>query len=434
MMKMGGNKMSLKAARGTVDILPSEVKKWQYIEEKIKNICDRFHYKEIRTPIFEHTEVFQRGVGETTDIVQKEMYTFPDRGGRSLTLRPEGTAGIVRAFVQNKMFGSPIQPVKLYYFMQLFRYERPQQGRMRQLHQFGVEALGSADPAIDAEIIGLAMTVYKELGLKSLKLVINSLGDNESREDHRGALIKHFTPYIDELCNDCQTRLEKNPLRILDCKKDMEHPAMEQAPSILDYLNESSKEYFAKVKMYLNQMEIDYVIDENLVRGLDYYNHTAFEIMSEAEGFGAITTLLGGGRYNGLTQELGGPDTPGIGFGMGLERLLMALEAEKIEIPVEETLDCFFVAMGEAAETEAVRLMHQLRLVGIKVDKDYQQRKIKAQFRAADRLKANYVLILGENEIEQNIITVRSMKDGEQREIPLTDFVQKMKELLQGGN
>lgn len=425
--------MSLKAARGTVDILPSDVKKWQYIEEKIKNICDRFHYEEIRTPVFEHTEVFQRGVGETTDIVQKEMYTFSDRGGRSLTLRPEGTAGIVRAFVQNKMYGSPIQPVKLYYFMQLFRYERPQQGRMRQLHQFGIEALGSADPAIDAEVIGLAMTVYKELGLKSLKLVINSLGDKESRKKHREALIAHFQPHINELCHDCQTRLEKNPLRILDCKKDMDHPAMETAPSILNYLNEGSKEYFAKVKMYLDKMGISYVVDENLVRGLDYYNHTAFEIMSEAEGFGAITTLLGGGRYNGLTEELGGPDTPGIGFGMGLERLLMALEAEQIELPVEETLDCYFVVMGEKAEIEAVRLMHELRHVGIKVDKDYQQRKIKAQFRAADRLQANYVLILGENELEKSIVTVRSMKDGEQLEIPLTDFVDKMKTLLQGG-
>src|SRR5699024_115016 len=239
--------MSLKAARGTADTLPSEVKKWQYVESKLTNLCDRFNFKEIRTPLFEHTEVFQRGVGETTDIVQKEMYTFSDRGGRSLTLRPEGTAGVVRAFVENKLYGLPIQPVKLYYLAEMFRYERPQQGRMRQLHQFGVEVLGSADPAIDAEVISLAMTCYKKLGLQSIKLVINSLGDQKSRTNHRKALIKHFLPYKDELCKDCQNRLEQNPLRILDCKKDMDHEAMKNAPSILDYLNKESEEYFAQV-------------------------------------------------------------------------------------------------------------------------------------------------------------------------------------------
>jgi len=431
---MGGHTMSLKAVRGTEDILPDKVQKWQYVEDKIKQICDRYHFKEIRTPVFEHTEVFQRGVGETTDIVQKEMYTFPDRGGRSLTLRPEGTASVVRAFVQNKMYGSPIQPVKLFYFMQLFRYERPQQGRMRQLHQFGVEVLGSADPAVDAEVIDLAMTVYKELGLKSLKLVINSLGDQESRLNHREALIDHFSPHIHELCTDCQTRLSQNPLRILDCKKDMDHPAMKTAPSILDYLNDASQAYFEKVKIYLDQMGIPYVVDKNLVRGLDYYNHTAFEIMSEAEGFGAITTLLGGGRYNGLTEELGGPDTPGIGFGMGIERLLMALEAEQINLPIEETLDCFFVAIGEEAEIEAVKLIHQLRQTGISVDKDYQHRKIKAQFRAADRLQARYVLILGDNELADQIVTVKSMADGEQLEIPISELVKHMQTTLHGGN
>ena len=426
--------MKLRAARGTVDILPREAKKWQYVESIMRDISDRFHFEEIRTPMFEHTEVFQRGVGETTDIVQKEMYTFPDRGGRSLTLRPEGTAGVVRAFVENKLYGSPIQPIKLYYFSEMFRYERPQQGRMRQLHQFGVEVLGSADPAVDAEVIGLAMTCYKELGLKSLKLVVNSLGDKESRDNHRKALITHFTPYKDELCSDCQNRLTKNPLRILDCKKDMDHPAMGTAPSILDYLNEDSNQYFTQVKEYLDMMKISYVVDENLVRGLDYYNHTAFEIMSEADGFGAITTLLGGGRYNGLTEELGGPDTPGIGFGMGIERLLMALDAEGIELPIDETLDCFFVAMGESAEKEAVRLVHELRLNGIQVDKDYQDRKIKAQFRAADRLKARYVLVLGDNELGKQIVNVRSMETGKQIEVPIADLIEKMKDKLIGGN
>src|SRR5699024_714604 len=310
---LGGKNMRINAPRGTVDLLPEQTRKWQYVERVIQELCERYQYKEIRTPMFEHTEVFQRGVGDTTDIVQKEMYTFEDRGNRSITLRPEGTAGVVRAFVQNKMYGEAIQPVKLYYFDELFRYERPQQGRMRQLHQFGVEALGSDDPAIDAEVIGLAMDCYEALGLRSLKLVLNSLGDKESRQAHKEALIAHFTPVKDELCGDCQTRLEQNPLRVLDCKKDMNHEAMKTSPSILDYLNESSEQYFTRVKEYLDEMGIEYVVYERLVRGLDYYNHTAFEIMSEADGFGAITTLLGGGRYNGLTEELGGPDVPGVG-------------------------------------------------------------------------------------------------------------------------
>src|SRR5690625_144758 len=361
------------------------------------------------------------------------MYTFPDRGGRSLTLRPEGTAGVVRAFVQNKLYGSPIQPTKLYYFSQMFRYERPQQGRMRQLHQFGVEVLGSADPAVDAEVIALAMTAFETFGLKRIKLVLNSLGDAESRNAHREALIKHFSPHIDDLCDVCKGRLMKNPLRILDCKTDMDHPAMQEAPSILNFLNEYSKNYFARVKAYLDAMNIPYIIDPTLVRGLDYYNHTAFEIMSEADGFGAITTLLGGGRYNGLTEELGGPDTPGIGFGMGLERLLMALEAEHVELPIEDVLDCYVVAIGEAAEKEAVRIVHDLRINGIQVDKDYQGRKIKAQFKSADRLKAKYVLVLGENELEKKVINVRSMETGDQVEVPIEELVQYINEKFVGG-
>src|SRR5699024_349233 len=394
----------------------------------------RYHYKEIRTPLFEHTEVFQRGVGDSTDIVQKEMYTFDDRGGRSLTLRPEGTAPVVRACVENKLYGDPNQPVKMYYFAQMYRYERPQKGRMRQLNQFGVEAMGSADPAIDAEVIDLAMSCYQELGLKSLKLVINSLGDQESRKNHRQALIDHFSPHKEELCGDCRTRLTQNPLRILDCKKDKDHPAIKSAPSILDYLNEESIKYFEQVKTYLTQMGIEYEVDKNLVRGLDYYNHTAFEIMSEADGFGAITTLTGGGRYNGLSEELGGPDVPGIGFGMGLERLIMAMEAEGVEIPAEKNLDCYLVAVGEQPEKRAVPLVYELRKAGIQIDKDYQGRKMKAQIKTADRLHAKFVLILGEDELAKGIITVRKMESGEQLEIPLSRLAEDMKELLHGGN
>ncbi|KGX93519.1 histidyl-tRNA synthetase [Pontibacillus halophilus JSM 076056 = DSM 19796] len=420
--------MNINGPRGTQDILPGAVEQWQYVEHVLADICRRYNYKEIRTPIFEHTELFQRGVGDSTDIVQKEMYTFEDRGGRSLTLRPEGTAAVVRSFVQNKVYGSPNQPTKLFYTGPMFRYERPQQGRMRQFVQFGIEALGSADPAVDAEVLGLAMNSYQELGLRSLKLVLNSLGDAESRKSHRQALIEHFTPYKGELCEDCQSRLDQNPMRVLDCKKDRDHPAMATAPSILDHLNEFSQNYFNEVKAYLDEMGIDYVIDPNLVRGLDYYNHTAFEIMSEAEGFGAITTLSGGGRYNGLVEEVGGPETPGIGFAMSIERLLMALEAEGVELPIEQNLDCYFVSMGEVAKKKASGIVNELRRSGIQVDQDYAGKKIKGQFKSADRLGAKFVLVLGENELENNQINVKNMMTGDQTEVALDQIVDYMKQ------
>lgn len=423
--------MSFQIPRGTQDILPEQAAKWQYIEQIARELCRRYNYQEIRTPIFEHTELFLRGVGDTTDIVQKEMYTFEDRGGRSLTLRPEGTAAVVRSFVENKMYGYPNQPVKLYYMGPMFRYERPQAGRFRQFVQFGVEALGSNDPAIDAEVIALAMDIYHTLGLKKLKLVINSLGDVESRKAHRQALIDHFQPRIHEFCDDCQARLHKNPMRILDCKKDRDHELMRTAPSILDYLNEQSRTYFEKVQMYLQKLGIAFEVDPRLVRGLDYYNHTAFEIMSEAEGFGAITTLCGGGRYNGLVQEIGGPETPGIGFALSIERLLAALEAEGISLPISEGIDCYVVALGEQAKEEAVALVAALRKEGISAEKDYQDRKVKAQLKAADRLHATYVAILGEDELQKGVINVKHMATGEQQEVPLQTFISHMKNVLQ---
>lgn len=423
--------MSFQIPRGTQDILPEQAAKWQYIEHIARELCRRYNYQEIRTPIFEHTELFLRGVGDTTDIVQKEMYTFEDRGGRSLTLRPEGTAAVVRSFVENKMYGYPNQPVKLYYMGPMFRYERPQAGRFRQFVQFGVEALGSNDPAIDAEVIALAMDIYHTLGLKKLKLVINSLGDVESRKAHRQALIDHFQPRIHEFCDDCQARLHKNPMRILDCKKDRDHELMRTAPSILDYLNEQSRTYFEKVQMYLQKLGIAFEVDSRLVRGLDYYNHTAFEIMSEAEGFGAITTLCGGGRYNGLVQEIGGPETPGIGFALSIERLLAALEAEGISLPISEGIDCYVVALGERAKEEAVALVAALRKEGISAEKDYQDRKVKAQLKAADRLHATYVAILGEDELQKGVINVKHMATGEQQEVPLDTFISHMKNVLQ---
>ncbi|MBM4762399.1 histidine--tRNA ligase [Bacillus sp. B15-48] len=415
--------------RGTQDILPGETEKWQYIEMKAREICEKYQYKEIRTPVFEHTELFSRGVGDTTDIVQKEMYSFTDRGGRDITLRPEGTASTVRSFVEHKMFGQATQPVKLYYMGPMFRYERPQAGRFRQFVQFGIEALGSNDPAIDAEVISLAMALYQELGLKKLKLVINSLGDKQSRGAHREALIAHFQPAIGEFCKDCQSRLEKNPMRILDCKADRDHELMKSAPSIIDYLTEESSNYFSKVKQYLSNFDIEYVVDPNLVRGLDYYNHTAFEIMSDAEGFGAITTLCGGGRYNGLVEEIGGPETPGIGFALSIERLLAALEAEKIELPVTKSIDCYLVALGENAKDYTVGLLHKLRSAGFSAERDYLDRKVKAQFKSADRFNAKYVAVLGEDELAENKIRLKTMEDGGQVELPLDRFLEKFIEL-----
>lgn len=415
--------MSFKVPRGTQDILPGQSEKWQKIEGVIRHLCQVYRYPEIRTPMFESTELFQRGVGDTTDIVQKEMYTFEDRGGRSLTLRPEGTASISRSYVEHKMFGNPDQPVKVSYLGPMFRYERSQKGRFRQFVQFGVEAIGSKDPAIDAEVIELAMRLYQEVGLKDLKLVINSLGDKEVRNAHRDALINHFEPHIGEFCSDCQQRLQKNPLRILDCKVDAKNPLIETAPKLTDYLNEESATYFDQVKKYLDTMGIPYEVDPNLVRGLDYYNHTAFEIMSTSEGFGAITTLCGGGRYNGLVEEIGGPESPGIGFGLSIERLLLALEAEQVELEVDDQLDIYVVAMDEAAKFKAVELISSFRTKGISADIDYAGRKMKAQMKSADRLQAKFVIVLGESELEEQQANVKEMATGNQEKVPFHDLV-----------
>ncbi|MGG4491739.1 histidine--tRNA ligase [Metabacillus idriensis] len=419
--------MSFQIPRGTQDILPGDVERWQYIENTAREICRYYQYKEIRTPIFEHTEIFQRGVGESTDIVQKEMYTFQDRKGRSMTLRPEGTASTVRAFVEKKLYAQPSQPTKLYYIGPMFRYERPQTGRFRQFVQFGVEALGSNSPAMDAEVISLAMELYRTVGLKKLKLIINSLGDADSRKAHREALIAHFEPRIGEFCSDCQKRLQQNPLRILDCKVDRNHELMASAPSIMDYLNEESKAYFNKVQQYLRDLNIEFTVDPNLVRGLDYYNHTAFEIMSDAEGFGAITTLCGGGRYNGLVKDFGGPETPGIGFALSIERFLAALDAEKVELPIVQSIDCFVVALGDKAKDRSVSLVYELRKAGLTAEKDYEDKKMKAQFKAADRYKAKFVAVLGEDELERNIISVKNMESGTQVEVSIDELTAYIK-------
>ncbi|GEQ05313.1 histidine--tRNA ligase [Staphylococcus gallinarum] len=414
--------------RGTQDILPEETKKWRYIETKLDELMEFYNYQEIRTPIFESTELFARGVGGSTDVVQKEMYTFIDKGDRSMTLRPEGTAAVVRSYIENKMQGLPNQPVKLYYNGPMFRYERKQKGRYRQFTQFGVEAIGAENPAMDAEVLAMVMHIYESFGLKHLKLVINSIGDIDSRKEYNEALVKHFEPVIDTFCSDCQSRLHTNPMRILDCKVDRDKEAVKSAPRITEYLNETSKNYFAEVKQHLDDLEIPYVEDPNLVRGLDYYTHTAFELMIDNPNFdGAITTLCGGGRYNGLLELLDGPNQTGIGFALSIERLLMALEEEGIELDVDKDFDLFIVTMGEQADRYAVKLLNDLRKQGVRADKDYLSRKIKGQMKQADRLNANYTIVVGDQELENDKINVKNMQTGESEEITLSEIVNYFK-------
>lgn len=378
-------------------------------------MCRRFNYKEIRTPIFEHTELFQRGVGETTDIVEKEMYTFLDKGNRSISLRPEGTAGVVRSYVENKLYGEP-EVAKLFYIGPMFRYEQPQAGRYRQLHQFGVEAFGSSDPSIDAEVIALGYSFYTELGMSGVRVEVNSVGNPASRAAYRETLLAFLMPMKDSLCKDCQSRMERNPLRVLDCKVDQHR--FEGAPMLLDHLDEECTTHFAKVKQYLTAMNIPFTVNPRLVRGLDYYTHTAFEY--KAEGIGAIDTIGGGGRYNGLVQEVGGPEQTGVGLGLGLERTLLVLQAQNVELPVKTPLDLYIIAMGEEAEQVVTPLLYELRREGVLAEKDYLSRKMKTQMKAADRFNARYVAILGENELANGEITVKTMATGEQTTVPLS--------------
>ena len=418
----------IKMPRGTQDILPQDSAKWRYIENRLHTLMELYNYKEIRTPIFESTELFARGVGDSTDVVQKEMYTFKDKGGRSLTLRPEGTAAVVRSYIEHKMQGEPNQPIKLYYNGPMFRYERKQKGRYRQFNQFGVEAIGAENPSIDAEILAMVMHIYESFGLKHLKLVINSIGDSESRKEYNEALVKHFEPVIDTFCSDCQSRLHTNPMRILDCKIDRDKEAVKNAPRITDYLNNDSESYYEQVKLHLDNLNISYVEDPNLVRGLDYYTHTAFELMIDNPEYdGAITTLCGGGRYNGLLQLLDGPDETGIGFALSIERLLMALDEEGISLDVSEDFDLFVVTMGEDADRYAVKLINDLRRNGIKVDKDYLNRKIKGQMKQADRLNAKYTVVIGDQELENNEIGVKNMISGETENVQLDELINYFK-------
>lgn len=414
--------MKINAPRGTNDILPPLSLKWQYIEEKARDLMARYNYQEIRTPIFEYTELFQRGIGETTDVVEKEMYTFTDKSGRSITLRPEGTAGIVRAYLENKLYGQ-MQPLKLYYIGPMFRYERPQAGRFRQFHQFGVEAFGSNDPALDAEVIVLGVNYLKELGLENLDIYINSIGCPDCRKEYFKDLQEYFNQYRQELCEDCQSRIDRNPMRVLDCKVDNSKEIISNAPSILDYLCADCQEHFARVKDYLSVLGLDYTIDARMVRGLDYYTNTVFEI--KYSGLGAQDTILAGGRYNGLAEEIGGKSIPGIGFAAGMERLLLTLEKEKVDLPESSELDIYLVTIGEEARKEAIKLLYQLRNKGYRVETDYLERGMKSQLKAADRLMVKYAIILGDDELAQGKAIIKNMQTGEQEEIALEKILEE---------
>lgn len=416
--------MLTNAPRGTKDILPDTVGDWNYVEGEIREMCRRFGYSEIRTPIFEHTELFQRGIGEGTDVVDKEMYTFTDRGERSITLRPENTASVVRAYLQNKLYAQS-NLVKLFYIGSMFRYDRPQAGRMREFHQFGVEALGEANPAVDAEVILLAMNLLEGLGLKDLELSINSVGCPKCRSKYRTMLQDFFRDKLEDLCEDCRSRFERSPLRILDCKKDSDKPYMADAPKITDCLCEECADHFAKLKDLLTSAGISFTHDPRLVRGLDYYTKTAFEI--KYPPLGAQSAVAGGGRYDGLIEEMGGNPTPAVGFATGLERLLLALESQNLLPEKNRSVDAYVVALGEAAQAEGFKLLNSLRQQGLSAAMDFAGRSMKAQMKQANKLGAKYSVILGEDEIAEGVAMLRSMEDSSQAKVPMNQVAEKIK-------
>ncbi len=416
--------MLTNAPRGTKDILPDTVGDWNYVEGEIRELCRRFGYSEIRTPIFEHTELFQRGIGEGTDVVDKEMYTFTDRGERSITLRPENTASAVRAYLQNKLYAQS-NLVKLFYIGSMFRYDRPQAGRMREFHQFGVEALGEANPAVDAEVILLAMNLLEGLGLKDLELSINSVGCPKCRSKYRTMLQDFFRDKLEDLCEDCRSRFERSPLRILDCKKDSDKPYMTDAPKITDCLCEECAEHFAKLKELLTSAGISFTHDPRLVRGLDYYTKTAFEI--KYPPLGAQSAVAGGGRYDGLIEEMGGNPTPAVGFATGLERLLLALESQNLLPEKNRSVDAYVVALGETAQAEGFKLLNSLRQQGLSAAMDFAGRSMKAQMKQANKLGAKYSVILGEDEISEGVVMLRSMEDSSQAKVPMNQVAEKIK-------
>ena len=413
--------MKLQKPKGTQDILPKDSGKWQYVEEFARNTFKKYNYAEIRTPLFEHYEVISRSVGDTTDIVTKEMYDFYDKGDRHITLRPEGTAPVVRSYVENKLFAPEIQkPVKLYYMGSMFRYERPQAGRLREFHQIGVECFGSNNPATDVETIAMAAQFFNEIGIRNVTLQLNSLGNAESRAAYRQALIDYLTPLKDSLSKDSQRRLEENPLRVLDSKEKEDKLAVENAPSILDYLDEESQTHFQAVRSMLESLKIPYVINTNMVRGLDYYNHTIFEFTADVAG--NELTICAGGRYDSLVAYFGGPETAGFGFGMGVERLLLVLEKQGVELPLEDSLDVYIAVLGEGANNKALEIVQALRKQGFTAERDYLNRKLKAQFKSADTFGAKVLITLGESEIESKQVTIKNNQTREELIVDLNQI------------
>lgn len=409
-----------KAIKGTKDVLPKDVHKNQYIEATALDVASKFGYKEIRTPVFEHTELFQRGVGDTTDVVQKEMYTFDDKGGRSITLRPEGTAGAVRSFLENGLCNEAL-PQKVCYLISCYRYEKPQAGRLREFHQFGVECFGTASPLADAEIIALAKSIFDTLGVRDLSLEINSIGCPKCRAEYHKALKEYFASRKDELCDTCKGRLDRNPMRILDCKSPICHEIAQGAPVVIDYLCDECKEHFEKVQKYLDAQNIEYKINPQIVRGLDYYTKTVFEFVSNS--IGAQGTVCGGGRYDGLVEELGGQHTASLGFAMGLERLMLLMETQGCEFPQAEKPDLFIVALGEKATLKALEIAKDMREEGFSALLDLNQRSVRAQMKYADKLGAKFNVVIGDNEVENKIAKLKNMQTGEETEINLDTFV-----------
>lgn len=417
--------MRYQRPKGTADILPGESIKWQYVEDQARRIFKTYDYQEIRTPMFESYEVFSRSAGDTSDVVTKEMYDFKDKGDRHVALRPEGTAGVVRAFNENKLYGPEFKrPYKVYYMGPMFRYERPQSGRQREFHQIGVEALNNESPQIDVEVIAMAMQLFKRFGVPNVKLTINTLGDKQVREDYREALINFLKPHYDELSSDSQERMYRNPLRVLDSKDAGDQKIVAQAPSILDYLDEESQNYFDQVQSLLKELGIDYEIDTNMVRGLDYYNHTIFEIMSDSPVFGGgYTTVCAGGRYNGLINQLGGPEEGGIGFGMGVERLMLLLQQENPEFAPQDQLDVFFASANEAGDNLAFKILNQIRDKGVVADKDYSGVKVGKQIKEAFRRNAKYFAVFGEREVDEGQFQLKNAATKDTVDVKIADFV-----------
>lgn len=414
-----------RAIKGTNDILPEESNKWQFVESKMLETALQFGFKEIRVPVFEHTEVFLRSVGDTTDVVQKEMYTFDDKGGRSITLRPELTAGVIRSAIEKGLVNGAL-PQKLCYIGGCYRYEKPQAGRLREFHQFGVECVGAASPNADAEVISLAKSVLDNIGIKNISLEINSIGCPECRKEYHKALKEYFSANAESLCDTCKDRLDRNPMRILDCKSPICKKIAENAPVVIDFLCEDCRDHFEKVKAHLNAMGIDFKVNPKIVRGLDYYTRTVFEFVSG--DIGAQSTVCGGGRYDGLIGQMGGPKTPSLGFAMGIERLMMVLSAQNAELPEAPTCDLFIATLGENALLKASNLCRLLRDEGYKVQTDICGRGLKAQMKYADKIGAKFTLVLGDNEVESGKAVLKNMSNSAEKEIALGELTEELGE------